>query len=74
MPDTKVKHDWYQTETHVFIEVRIKGLKPESVKTEFGSSTLNFSAPLPDVGGAEYCLDLDLAHPVSAQLAIALHF
>ena len=60
----KVKHDWYQTETHVVIEVRVKGLKPESVKTEFGPSTLNFSAPMPEGGGAEYILDLDLAHPV----------
>jgi suppressor of G2 allele of SKP1 len=65
MPDSKVKHDWYQTETHVVIEVRIKGLKPESVKVEFGPSTLTFSAPLPDVGVSEYCLDLDLAHPVN---------
>ena len=61
---SKVKHDWYQTETHVVIEVRVKGLKPESVKTEFGPSNLSFSADLPE--GVTYVLDLDLAHPVVA--------
>ena len=65
MLDSKVKHDWYQTETHVVIEVRIKGLKPETVKVEFGESSVSFSAPMPDVSGSEYCLDLDLAHPVN---------
>ena len=65
MLDGKVKHDWYQTETHVVIEVRIKGLKPETVKVDFEESTLSLSAPLPDVSGSEYCLDLDLAHPVN---------
>jgi len=61
---SKAKHDWYQTETHVVIEVRVKGLKPESVKTEFGPSNLSFSADLPE--GVTYVLDLDLAHPVVA--------
>ena len=60
----KVKHDWYQTETHIVIEVRVKGLKPEGVKTEFTTSTLSFSATLPGDGSSEHCLDLDLAHPV----------
>jgi hypothetical protein len=40
MPDSKVKHDWYQTESHVVIEVRIKGLQPDTVKAEFGATTL----------------------------------
>ena len=60
----KVKHDWYQTETHVVIEVRVKGLQADKVKVDFGDSTLTFSAQMPESGSAEFCLDLDLAHPV----------
>ena len=29
----KIKHDWYQTESTVVVEVRIKGLNKEQVKT-----------------------------------------
>jgi len=62
MPTPKIKHDWYQTETHVIIEVRIKGLKADDVKVEFSDVALSISAKLPV--GSEYSLEIDLAHPV----------
>jgi len=62
MPVPKVSHDWYQTETQVVVEVRIKKLKPEECKIEIGETNLSVTASLPT--GSEYSLELDLAHPV----------
>ena len=62
MPVPKIKHDWYQTETHVIVEVRIKKVDPAGVKVEFTPTTLSVTAKLPI--GSEYTLELDLAHPV----------
>ena len=41
------QHDWYQTETTVVIEVRIKNLKPQDVKVDIGETSLSVSAKLP---------------------------
>ena len=41
-----IQHDWYQTETHVIIEVRIKKLDPKDVKVEFHPTALSVSAKL----------------------------
>ena len=60
----KIKHDWYQTETHVVVEVRIKGLKSDEVKVEFGAASLSVTAKLPPPSSSEYSLELDLAHPI----------
>ena len=61
-PVPKISHDWYQTETQVVIEVRIKKLKADECKIEIGDTNLSVTAPLPT--GSEYSLELDLAHPV----------
>merc|ERR1712181_163507 len=62
MPVPKISHDWYQTETQVVVEVRIKKLKADECKIEIGDTNLSVTAPLPT--GSEYSLELDLAHPV----------
>merc|ERR1719458_2498345 len=62
MPVPKISHDWYQTETQVVVEVRIKKLKADKCKIEIGETNLSVTAPLPT--GSEYSLELDLAHPV----------
>jgi len=62
MPVPKISHDWYQTETQVVVEVRIKKLSSDQVKVEFGEATLSVSVKLPV--GSEYSLELDLAHPI----------
>jgi len=62
MPVPKVSHDWYQTETQVVVEVRIKKLKPDECKIEINETSLSVTAPLPT--GSEYSLELDLAHPI----------
>jgi len=62
MPVPKIKHDWYQTETHVIIEVRIKKLDPKDVVVEFQEVSLSVTAKL--ATGSDYSLELDLAHPI----------
>lgn len=62
MPVPKISHDWYQTETHVIVEVRIKKLAPDQCKIDMGEVTLSVTAKLPT--GSEYSLELDLAHPI----------
>ena len=55
MPVPKIKHDWYQTEVMVIVEVRVKNLKLEDVVVEFRSASLSVTAKLPT--GSDYCLD-----------------
>lgn len=69
MPLPKIKHDWYQTEIQVVIEVRIKGLKPDEVKINIEATSISVTAKLPAIststgGNSDYSLELDLAHPV----------
>jgi len=63
MPVPKISHDWYQTETQVVVEVRIKKLSADMVKVDMAETSLSVSAQLPG-SGSEYSLELDLAHPV----------
>eukprot|EP00111_Clytia_hemisphaerica_P023360 TCONS_00068778-protein len=58
----KIKHDWYQTETHVILTVLAKSLKQEKVQIEFQSKSLSVTAKLPN--GNDYSLELDLAHDI----------
>jgi len=62
MPVPKISHDWYQTETHVVVEVRIKKLSADQCKVDMGDTTLSVTAKL--ATGSEYSLELDLAHPI----------
>jgi len=63
MPTPKIKHDWYQTETHVIVTILAKN--SEIVKVVYGESTLSVSAKLPS--GNEYSLELDLANFIVAE-------
>lgn len=39
---SKIKHDWYQTESHVIITILAKNTKQDGVKVEFGEETVSF--------------------------------
>jgi len=62
MPVPKIKHDWYQTETHVIITVIVKNQNKDLVSCDFTAKTLSVSAKLPS--GSDYSLELDLAHDI----------
>ena len=38
----KIKHDWYQTESHVIITILAKNTKQDGVKVEFDDETVSF--------------------------------
>jgi len=38
MPIPKIKHDWYQTDTHVIVTILAKNV--ENVKVVYGESTV----------------------------------
>ncbi|XP_012286770.1 protein SGT1 homolog [Orussus abietinus] len=60
MPIPKIRHEWYQTETHVIIAILAKNA--DDVKIVYGETTLSVSAKLPS--GNDYSLEIDLAHKV----------
>ena len=43
----RITHDWYQTETQVVIEIRIKRLAADMVKVDIGDTSLSVTAKLP---------------------------
>jgi len=62
MPVPKISHDWYQTESQVVVEVRVKKVAAADCKIDMTETTLSVTAKLPS--GSEYSLELDLAHPI----------
>ncbi|XP_060828070.1 protein SGT1 homolog [Bombus pascuorum] len=60
MPVPKIRHDWYQTESHVIVPILAKSA--QNVKVVYEKNTLSVSAQLPS--GNEYSLELDLAHAI----------
>ena len=40
----RITHDWYQTETQVVIEIRIKKLAADMVKVDIGDTSLSVTA------------------------------
>jgi len=65
--EPKIKHDWYQTETTVVVEVRIKGLNKDQVTVEFQPRELSVSALIPQRNNSEYNLEIDLAHEIQPE-------
>jgi hypothetical protein len=63
------KYDWYQTETHVVVEVRIKGADPSASDCKFSEKGLTFSTVVPQ-SSANYELDFRLAHPICAEESV----
>lgn len=40
---TVIKHDWYQTESHVCVTVLVKNLNPDHVTVEFSETTVTLA-------------------------------
>jgi len=57
------KFDWYQTETHVVIEIRIKNADSSAIECKFLEQGLSFSTIVPQTS-ANYVLDYRLSHPI----------
>ncbi|XP_071950292.1 protein SGT1 homolog [Antedon mediterranea] len=61
-PIEKQRYDWYQTETHVVINVLIKNTKKDDVDVTYTDQTV--SATVKQASGTDYSLELDLAHEI----------
>ncbi|XP_038673645.1 protein SGT1 homolog isoform X2 [Scyliorhinus canicula] len=61
----KIKHDWYQTDSHVIVTIMIKNASKDDVKVEFAESNVSASVKL----SAEnhFKLKLNLLHPIATQ-------
>ncbi|XP_022654087.1 protein SGT1 homolog [Varroa jacobsoni] len=57
----QTRHDWYQTESHVVVEILLKNQKADDVNVNFTSDTLSVTVKL--LSG-DYNLDLMLAHDI----------
>eukprot|EP01096_Ripella_sp_DP13-Kostka_P014286 TRINITY_DN6409_c0_g1_i2.p1 TRINITY_DN6409_c0_g1~~TRINITY_DN6409_c0_g1_i2.p1 ORF type:complete len:376 (+),score=154.54 TRINITY_DN6409_c0_g1_i2:78-1205(+) len=64
-PKPKVRHEWYQTPTHVTVEVYQKGVKKEDAEITFSEEELHISIKLS--ASSEYSLDLSLCDKISPQ-------
>jgi len=58
----KIRHEWFQTATHVTVEIFVKGRKKDQVKVQFLANSLDVTAAID--GGSEYLLNVDLADEI----------
>ncbi|GAA5820058.1 hypothetical protein JCM3770_002121 [Rhodotorula araucariae] len=62
---SKIRHEWYQTDTEVVVSVFIRNVKQEDLKVELHERSLSLAVSLPT--GSDVVFDLDpLAHPIDA--------
>ncbi|XP_013413149.1 protein SGT1 homolog [Lingula anatina] len=64
----KIRHDWYQTETHVIVTILIKNVKKEDLTVEFQEKMLSVTIRLSS--GSDYSLELDLANHIVPEQSI----
>ncbi|KAI9599246.1 SGS domain-containing protein [Syncephalis fuscata] len=62
----KIRHEWYQSDDYVTVEVFAKQLQAQDVDIAINHQSLSINARLPS--GSEYVLDIEpLNHPVNKQ-------
>lgn len=61
-PTPTIRHDWYQTQSDVVVDILAKGVKKEGAAVEFSERKLSVAITLPD--GSNHQLELNLAHPI----------
>jgi len=61
-PQPVIKHDWYQTESHVCVTVLAKNLNPSQVTVNFSTMNMVMNAELPN--DEKYSLNLNLSYPI----------
>uniref|UniRef100_A0A673SX27 Protein SGT1 homolog n=1 Tax=Suricata suricatta TaxID=37032 RepID=A0A673SX27_SURSU len=62
---SKIKYDWYQTESQVIITLMIKNVQKNNINVEFSEKELSASVKLPS--GEDYNLKLRLLYPIIPQ-------
>lgn len=59
----KIRHEWFQTDAAVNVDIFIKNLQPENVTVDFQADTLSVSVKTSD--SSETALNFDLFHDVT---------
>ncbi|XP_068785798.1 protein SGT1 homolog isoform X3 [Struthio camelus] len=59
---SKIKYDWYQTESQVIVTIMIKNAQKDGVRVRFSEKEMNASVRLPS--GEDYNLKLVLLHSI----------
>lgn len=57
----KIRDDWYQTETHIVINILVKNMKQEDVSITYGVQTATVDLKIPE---RPTCLRYNLSHPI----------
>ncbi|XP_051839841.1 protein SGT1 homolog [Antechinus flavipes] len=65
---SKIKYDWYQTESQVIITLMIKNVQKNNINVEFSENELSAVVKLPS--GEDYSLKLSLIHPIIPEQSI----
>jgi len=60
---SKIRHEWYQTQTHVVVSILAKNVPRERVRVDFSEAEVDVAIKL-ESSGAEYALSLSLFHRV----------
>ncbi|RPB08411.1 SGS-domain-containing protein [Morchella conica CCBAS932] len=64
-PPSKIRHEWYQTSTHIVITIYVKGVPKDEATVEIQNTSLSIAFPL--ASGPEFTFDLDpLLYPIKA--------
>ncbi|XP_026287503.1 protein SGT1 homolog [Frankliniella occidentalis] len=59
----KIREDWYQTETHVIINILVKNLKDDNVEIAYADDSVTINLKLPD---KQTCFKYNLLHPINS--------
>ncbi|XP_020832684.1 protein SGT1 homolog isoform X2 [Phascolarctos cinereus] len=59
---SKIKYDWYQTESQVIVTLMIKNVQKNNINVVFSENELSAVVKLPS--GEDYSLKLSLIHPI----------
>lgn len=59
------RHSWYQTQTHVVVDVMLKNVQSDQLDLQIEDRSLSVTVKM--ATGSDYNLELDLSHPIFAQ-------
>lgn len=64
----RAKYDWYQTQTHVIVNILIKNVNKDTCKVDLTEKSLSATLKLPT--GSDYSLELDLSHSIIPEKSV----
>ena len=56
---TPVRHEWFQTDSHLILSIFVKNLERDQVQVEMKPNQVSIQVPLPSDPSRSFCLDYD---------------